>query len=87
MLGKGRSVIAAVLKIRISRNASGWNRPGLNAMSCFPDIFKGCFNDASRGANIHAHEAASGLAEKRARTHAHASVVHEEMPELVIVYI
>lgn len=56
-------------------------------MSCFPDIFKGCFNDVARRADIHAHEAASGFAEKRTGTHAHAGFVHEEMPELGVVYI
>ena len=56
-------------------------------MSCFPDIFKSGFNDAAWCANIHAHEAASGLSEKRTGTHAHTGFVHEEMPEPDVVYI
>ena len=52
----------------------------------FPDIFEGRLNDMARRTNVHAHETAACLTEQCAWTHAYASFMHEEMPELRIIY-
>ena len=60
-------------------------RPLSRPVFRFFDIFEGGLNDTAWGTNVHTHETAACLPKQCARTHAHASVMYEKMPEMRII--
>lgn len=77
-----RQMDAANVNFKQSLNR---RRPLSRSVFRFFDIFEGCLNDTAWGTNVHTHETAACLPKQRARTHAHASVMHEKMPELHVI--